>query len=130
MVAVSPYEADMYGEMTPVVGATKTMELNNPERIIWSFNGNQIWTAQEQENGTVTKYCMMKLDLKPGQVIRNMWIFDAFIVVRFTSLQISFFEKPLIKGYTETPMTINFNGVLIGLNYSTFDFGRNNDNQT
>jgi hypothetical protein len=73
---------------------------------------------------------MMRLDLKPGQVIRNVWVFDAFIVVRFTSLQISFFEKPLIKGYTETPMTINFNGVLIGLNYSTFDFGRNNNNQT
>jgi hypothetical protein len=52
------------------------------------------------------------------------------VVVRFTSNQISFFEKPLILGYTESPMTVLFNNVTIGLNYQTFEFGRNENNST
>jgi hypothetical protein len=72
----------------------------------------------------------MALNILAQQVIDALWVFDSFVVVRFTSNQISFYEKPLIRGYTESPMTINLNNVTIGLDYQTFEFGRNDDNAT
>jgi hypothetical protein len=58
-VAISPYETEMYGEMTPVIGARTTLEVNHPERITWVFNSNQIWTAEVLADGTVVKYKIM-----------------------------------------------------------------------
>jgi len=72
----------------------------------------------------------MGLSLASTQIVEAVWVFDAFVVVRFTSNQISFFEKPLIRGYTESPMAVDFNNVTIGLNYQTFEFGRNEENNT
>lgn len=129
-VAVSPYDTEMYGEMTPVIGAHTTLEKLNPDRITWIYNGNEVWTAEENDDGTVSKFKLMALNLLPAQVIEALWVFDSFVVVRFSSKQISFFEKPLIRGYTESPMTINLNNVTIGLDYQTFEFGRNEDNST
>jgi hypothetical protein len=115
----------MYGELTSVIGARTTMELLHPERITWVLNKNEVWTAEVQADGTVAKYKVMTLVINFNQVIKAVWVFDSFVVVRFTSNQIQFFEKPLIRGFSESPMTLNLNNNTVGLNYGTFEFGRN-----
>lgn len=58
-IAISPYETEMYGELTPVVGARTSMEVVHPERITWVMNSKEVWTAEEQPDGTVAKYKVM-----------------------------------------------------------------------
>jgi len=45
-IAISPYETEMYGELTPVVGAHASLEKLHSERITWVFNKNEIWTVE------------------------------------------------------------------------------------
>jgi hypothetical protein len=85
----------MFGEISPVTFAHTTLETIHPERITWLYNKNEVYSAEERD-GTVIKEVMMKLSLTNQQTVKALWVFDSFVVVRFTNSQFKFYEKPLI----------------------------------
>lgn len=64
-----------------------------------------------------------------------MWVFDSISVVRLTNNKILFYEKPLIRGFTEPAMTLDYGQYAVA-NFSLFrtfetvEFGRNEMNDT
>jgi len=126
---MQPYESQLYGEVSAVTFAHTTLEKERPGRITWLYNANQVFSAEEQD-GTVVKELMMRLQLSNVQVVQALWVFDSFVVVRLTNSQIQFFEKPLIQGGTESPMPVTYNSIVIPQGFGTFEFGRDETNST
>lgn len=54
---------------------------------------------------------MMTAVLEIGDVIKEVWVFDAFVVVRTEALNLRFFEKPTIQAYFERSMTLDLNDI-------------------
>ncbi len=82
-IAISPYENIFYGELAPVTGAHPSLETTIKDRITWTYNQNEIWTAEDEGNGTVIMTKIMVLSLPLSAVIKQAWVFDSVIVVRF-----------------------------------------------
>ena len=103
-IADNPYETSLYGEPSAVVSAHTTLETIDSNRITWLVNKTLIYTAAEDDKSGVEKILLMKLLLNTTQVVDNLWVFDSFVVVRLSNLDILFYEKPLIEGFTVLPM--------------------------
>lgn len=67
----------------------------------------------------------MKLLLNTTQVVDHLWVFDSFVVVRLTNLDILFYEKPLIEGFTVLPMSTIISNFTVTTKFQTFEFARN-----
>ena len=82
----------------------------------------------------------MTLQLTPGNVVADLWVFDYFVVVQFTNKQIAFYEKPLILGgsmpayrlasnVTQLPY-LNATSPLVDPTVTTWDISISPDNDT
>ena len=73
----------------------------------------------------------MTLALDSQQVVDGLWVFDAYVVVRTTNKRFLFFEKPLLAGEKEQPMTQIQNEFRTSeVSFISEEFGRNEQNQT
>jgi hypothetical protein len=81
------------------------LETNIRDRITWTFNQNELWTATDTSNGTVIMTKIMVLSLPASAVISGAWVFDEVIVVRFaTTNKLLIYQKPLVAGGTKFPL--------------------------
>ena len=128
-LAANPYENELYGELAAVTFAHTTLETKNRQRITWLLGGNEVFSAEEMPDGSVNKVKIMTLNLDSQQVVDGLWVFDAYVVVRTTNKRFLFFEKPLLAGETELPMTQQQNEFRTSdVSFVTEEFGRNEQN--
>jgi hypothetical protein len=131
-LADNPYENELYGEVSSAVTFVHTtLETKNRQRITWLFGTNEVYSAEEMPDGSINKVKIMTLDLDEQQVVDGLWVFDAYVVVRTTNKRFLFFEKPLLAGETEQPMTQILNEFRTSeVSFISEEFGRNEQNQT
>ena len=72
------------------------------------LNTTLVMTAYEA-NGVVYRKNIMNLQITPGYIIADLWVFDYFVVVQFTNKLVLFYEKPLIMGGSMTPYKLASN---------------------